>query len=172
MVSEVLDIAKIESGKEVFREEEIDFGSLIRYVRDTFGSMIEKKEVDFTSKVEGEVSGYRGDEDKLKQLIRILMENSLTYSDDGVSVSLSVGRSKDSVKLTLKDGGWGMGKEDLDHLGEKFYRGRHEKKTKGAGLGMALAQGIVKMHYGKMVVKSKKGRGTTVTVELPMRRNG
>jgi PAS domain S-box-containing protein len=171
MVSDVLDIARIESGKEVFREAEIDFGSLVRHVKDTFGPVMEKKEVGFSSDVNGDIVGYRGDEDKLKQLVRILVDNSLTYSDKGCAVELSVGLHDGGVRIILKDEGWGMEAEELRHVGEKFYRGRHAAKTKGTGLGIALARGIVKMHGGEMEVKSKKGMGTTVVVYLPIRRD-
>jgi PAS domain S-box-containing protein len=170
MVSDVLDIARIESGKEVLKESVIDFNSLVRYVKEAFATVIEKKEVKFSSSVD-DIIGYKGDEDKLKQLLRNLVDNSLTYSDKGCSVELNVGRHDDSVRIQVKDNGWGMEDEDLEHVGEKFYRSKSAAGAKGTGLGFSLCGSIALTHGGKMEVHSKKGKGTTVAVELPMRRD-
>ena len=171
MVSDVLDVARIESGKEVFRESAIDFNSLVRYVKETFASRIERKEIVFSFSVDGDIIGYMGDEDKLKQLLRNLVDNSLTYSDKGCTVGLEVSRKEDVVRLQIKDNGWGMEDEDLAHVGEKFYRSKSTAGAKGTGLGFSLCKGIAQMHGGHMEVQSNKGGGTTVIVELPMRRN-
>jgi PAS domain S-box-containing protein len=171
MVSDVLDIARIESGKEVFRESEIDFNSLVRDVKETFATRIEKKEIVFSFSVDGDIIEYMGDEDKLKQLLRNLVDNSLTYSDKGCTVGLEVSRKEDVVSLLVKDNGWGMEDEDLAHVGEKFYRSKSAAGAKGTGLGFSLCKSIAQMHGGHMEVQSNKGGGTTVTVELPMRRN-
>jgi PAS domain S-box-containing protein len=171
MVSDVLDIARIESGKEVFREGPIDFNSLVKYVKETFASIIEKKEAVFSSSVDDDIIGYMGDEDKLKQLIRNLVDNSLTYSNKGCAVAIEVSRKDDVIKLQIKDTGWGMEDEDLAHVGEKFYRSKSAAGAKGTGLGFSLCKGIAQMHGGNMEVHSKKGGGTTITVGLPMRRN-
>jgi PAS domain S-box-containing protein len=170
MVSDVLDVASIESGKEIFRESEIDFKSLLKYAGETFEPVINKKGASYSSALVNDIIGYTGDEDKLKQLVRNLVDNSMTYSDKGCSVEVNVLRDNDNVRITVKDDGWGMEAEDLEHVGEKFYRGRHIGKTKGTGLGFSLCNEIVRMHCGRMRIQSEKDKGTTVTVDLPMRR--
>ncbi|MGD8351554.1 MAG: sensor histidine kinase, partial [Nitrospirota bacterium] len=112
-----------------------------------------------------------GDEDKLKQLLRNLLDNSLTYSDDGKRVYIGVHERGGKVKIVVKDEGWGIPKEDLRHAGEKFFRGVQALNTTGTGLGLTISKEIVKMHGGTMFIQSWPGAGTTVTVELPFRRS-
>ncbi len=117
-----------------------------------------------------DAEGYRGDEEKLKHLLRNIVDNALTYSDSGKKVHVGVHKYGETVKIVVKDQGWGISKEDLRHAGEKFYRGAHAADTTGTGLGLSIAREIVKMHGGSLNIESKPGKGTTVTVELPLRR--
>jgi PAS domain S-box-containing protein len=171
LVSDVLDVARIESGKDVYTESKIDFSSLLRSVEESFEQVIEKKRVDLAVDVDREIEDFRGDEDKLKQLFRNLLDNSLTYSDSGKRVFIGVHKSGEKVKIVVEDEGWGIPKEDLGHAGEKFYRGVHAVNTTGTGLGLTISKEIVKMHGGAMYIESRPGAGTSVTVELPFRRS-
>ncbi|MDP2168108.1 MAG: PAS domain-containing protein [Thermodesulfovibrionales bacterium] len=170
MVSELLDVARIESGKEVFRESEIDFKAVLEDIREAFNPVILKKEMKFSTRLEEEIKGYKGDKDKIKQMLMNLVDNSLTYSDGGCAVEVNVGRHGDAVRIQVRDEGWGIPDEDMGHLGEKFYRGRHGLSTKGTGLGLSLCREIAKMHGGDLHIESAAGEGTTVTVEIPLRR--
>jgi PAS domain S-box-containing protein len=166
MVSDVLDVAMIERGKEVYRESEIDFNRIILNVRESFESVISKKEIDYTSTVDGSIEGFKGDELKIKQLLRNLLDNAMTYSDVGSSVELDVSKADGIIRITVNDNGWGIAEEDLSHAGERFFRGKLASRTKGTGLGLALCKNIARMHGGDLSIKSRPGEGTTVTVDL------
>jgi PAS domain S-box-containing protein len=170
MVSDVLDVARIESGKEVFRKSDIDFSSILRDIEDSFQSVIRKKEIKYISMYNGDIREFKGDREKLKQLIRNLVDNAMTYSDMGSSVELKIKKSDGNVQITVRDNGWGIPEEDIKHTGEKFFRGRWARKTKGTGLGLSLCKDIARMHGGDLKVESRPGKGTTVTVDLPVRR--
>lgn len=169
MVSDLLDVARIESGKEVLIENEIDWNTVISDVRESFSTVLDKKGVKFSASVGG-VSGYKGDREKIKQLLRNLIDNSITYCDKGSEVKVEIYPKGDSVILSVKDTGWGISAEDLGHAGEKFYRGKQAVATKGTGLGLSLCREIAHMHGGGISIKSEAGKGTTVIVELPMAR--
>jgi PAS domain S-box-containing protein len=169
LVSDVLDVARIESGKEIFTETEIDFAALVKNVEESFETVIKNKKIKFSTDV-SKIKGYRGDEEKLKHMLRNIVDNSLTYSDSGKHVTLSVHKDREKVKIMVRDEGWGIPEEDLGHVGEKFYRGVYSVRTTGTGLGLAISRDIVKMHGGKFHIDSKLGKGATVTVELPFRR--
>jgi PAS domain S-box-containing protein len=171
LVSDVLDVARIESGKEIFTESEIDFESLLKSVKDSFEPVIKKKKMKFRAEVEPGIKRYGGDEAKLKQMLSIIVDNALTYSDDGKNVSVAVHKHGDMIRIVVRDEGWGIPEEDLRHAGEKFYRGVHSVKTTGTGLGLAISKDIAKMHGGSINIESKPGKGTSVTVELPFRRS-
>ncbi len=170
MVSELLNIARIESGKEVFREEEIDFSLLFDDTKRLFSNAMEKKKGKLTTFIEGDVSGFKGDKERLFQVIKNLTDNSIIYSDEGCDIRITISRKDDSIELKVSDNGWGIPDEDIAHLTERFYRGKYGQEVKGTGLGLALCKEIVTRYSGSMSFDSKIGRGTTVTVTLPYRR--
>ncbi len=170
LVADVLDVARIESGKEVFSESEIDFKALIANIEESFEPVIKQKRIKFSSRVARGLKGFLGDEDKLKHLMRNIIDNALTYIDEGKEVGVEIRPHDGKLRLIVRDEGWGISDDDLRHAGEKFYRGLHALKTTGTGLGLAICKEVAKMHGGGMHIQSKPGVGTTVTVELPIRR--
>jgi PAS domain S-box-containing protein len=169
MVSDLLDVARIESGMEGLKLTDIDFAAFLGDIAEAVGQEVRDRAVRYSSRVEADVSGFKADEEKLKLLVRNLVENSLAYSDPGAAVDVSVGADDGNVLIMVRDEGWGIPEEDLRHVGEKFYRGRNVVGTKGTGLGLSLCRQIAKMHGGRLLIESETGRGTTVTVELPRR---
>lgn len=170
IVADMLDIARIESGKEVFREEEIDFALLFEDTERLFTNIIEKKKGKLTTVIEGDVSGFRGDKERLFQLIKNLVDNSVTFSDEGCDIKINLGRKDEYIELKVSDNGWGISDEDMPHLTERFYRGKYGQKVKGTGLGLALCKEIVSSYGGAIAFDSKVGKGTTATVTFPFRR--
>jgi signal transduction histidine kinase len=170
MVSDLLNIARIESGKEIFKQEEIDFAELFEGIQVLFSNALEKKNGRLTTVMEGDVRGFIGDKERIFQIIKNLVDNSLLYSDDGCDVKINLSRKGDNIELRVSDNGWGIPDEDIPHLTERFYRGKHGQKIKGTGLGLALCKEIVMMYSGLIAFNSKTGEGTTVTVTLPYRR--
>ena len=111
-----------------------------------------------------------GDEDRLKQLLLILLDNALKYTPAGGQITLGLRHSDTSVELLVRDTGIGIAPEDVPHVFERFYRadpGR-SRDPGGTGLGLPIAQWIVKQHGGEILLESKPGSGTLVTVRLPL----
>ncbi|HYQ47696.1 MAG TPA: sensor histidine kinase, partial [Thermodesulfovibrionales bacterium] len=109
------------------------------------------------------------DEENLKQVLINLIDNSLTFSDKGCIIHIDVKRNGDRVEIAVSDNGWGIPEEDMHHLGERFYRGKHGQRIKGTGLGLTICDEIVKMHDGTMSIQSSAGKGTVVTLSIPYR---
>jgi two-component system sensor histidine kinase ArlS len=107
------------------------------------------------------------DEQKMKQLLFILLDNALKYSTS--SIELYVGYENDHVFCTVRDHGIGIPKEDIPHIFDRFYRvdKARNRKTGGTGLGLAIAKRIVDSHGGNIEVVSKEGEETSFTVTLP-----
>lgn len=170
MVSDLLNIARIESGKEIFMEEEINFASLLEDTKKLFSIALEKKNAKLTTVIEGDVSSFRGDKEKIFQLMKNFVDNSIIFSDKGCNISITLSRKNDNIELKVSDNGWGIPEEDMPHLTERFYRGKYGQKIKGTGLGLALCKEIVMRYGGSITFDSKVGKGTTVTVTFPLRR--
>lgn len=112
---------------------------------------------------------YYGDRKLIKQLIRILIDNSIKFTPQGGSISINNKRTKNLVILEIADTGAGIAQEDIPHIFERFYRAdkSRSKNQGGQGLGLSIAKWIVDSHHGKIEVKSKLGRGTKFIIYLP-----
>ncbi len=170
MVSDLLDISRIESGEEIFHEGEVDFQLLLNETRRAFSDIIRRKNVLFETHVSDNVLGFRGDADKLKQLLVNLVSNSLTYSENNCMIDIGVRREGGTLRIKVADTGWGIPAGDIPLLTRKFFRGTHGLKKKGTGLGLSLCKDIAVLHGGSLTIRSKEGRGTLVTVDLPVRK--
>jgi len=109
----------------------------------------------------------RGDRDKIRQLLLILIDNALKYSKQPIDIR--VGRDKQGIKLEVTDYGLGIPEKEIPYLFERFYRvdtARH-RTTGGSGLGLSIAKRIIDLHEGKVEVFSKPGSGTTIAIQFP-----
>ncbi len=112
-----------------------------------------------------------GDQDRLKQLIVNLVANAIQYTPNGGQVNLALRKDRDLALLVVKDTGAGIPAADLPHIFERFYRAERSRKrseSSGFGLGLSIANWIVRRHSGSIEVASQEGRGTTFTVRLPL----
>ena len=110
------------------------------------------------------------DRNMMKQVLRILCDNAVKYSQPGTAVTLSCAKEKDGMCcLSVKDEGQGISQEDLPKIFDRFYRSDKARKseTGGHGLGLSIARIIVIAHNGKLRVRSKPGAGTTFSILIP-----
>jgi two-component system phosphate regulon sensor histidine kinase PhoR len=168
MASELLNIERIESGRDVMKSGPVAIGRLFSDLTAYFAAVLERKRAEIRCDVEG-VESFVADREKMKQLLMNLVDNSLTFCDEGCVVELMARRKGREIEISVSDNGWGVSEEDLQHLTERFYRGKHGARVRGTGLGLSICSEVVKMHGGKMEITSKAGAGTRVIVTLPLR---
>lgn len=111
-----------------------------------------------------------GDEDRLKQLVLILLDNALKYTPADGCVTLGVRREGSDAEIVIRDTGVGIAPADLPHVFERFFRTdpAHSRDPGGTGLGLPIARWIVEQHAGDIALTSRPGSGTTATVRLPL----
>ncbi len=168
MVTELLSIARIESGKETLKFSSIDLHELMQGIAETMGPLLSTK----NAVLKYDLGGLRtivADEEKMKQLLINFIDNSLTFSDEGCIIEVAAKRHDAMLEISIADNGWGIPDEDIAHLSERFYRGRHGDRVKGTGLGLALCHEILRMHNGSMSITSRLGKGTKITMSIPDR---
>jgi PAS domain S-box-containing protein len=170
MVSDLLDLARMEAGREALREEPLEPRRLLEELQEEFSPLLKAKEAVLELQTEGLPEEFLGDRDKLKQVLRNLLDNSLTYSDRGCRIQLGGARRDALLELWVKDTGWGMSPQELQRAGERFFRGKRASKLKGTGLGLALVKELVALMGGTVRIDSAPGAGTTVKITLPLRR--
>lgn len=116
-----------------------------------------------------------GDRDRLKQLLLNLVANAIQYTPAGKTVTLGLRRDEEYAEIFVQDTGPGISEKDLPYIFDRFYRAERSRKrstSSGFGLGLSIADWIVKKHNGNIAVTSREGEGTLFTVRLPLKQPG
>ena len=108
-----------------------------------------------------------GDENKLLQVLLNVLSNAAKYTKGNKPITIEVKRMKSELIISIVDKGQGIAAKDLPHIFNRFYKGS-DNRHEGMGLGLYIAKDIVKSHYGDIKVDSKLGKGTRITIVLPL----
>jgi two-component system OmpR family sensor kinase len=169
MVGDLLLLAQADTGKLPLNFKPIELDCLLfdvlKDLKPLAGNRIKLKVLDIDQVL------INGDVDRIQQVIVNLLSNAIKYTPGNGAITLTLNKEDDSAKLTIKDNGPGIPKEDLPHIFERFYRAeksRTRSKSSGFGLGLSIAYWIVTAHGGKIEVESEEGMGTTFIVWLPL----
>jgi PAS domain S-box-containing protein len=170
LINDVLDVAKIESGKMEFRPVPVDLARTIGEVRDVLRTFASSKRISIEVSVDPEVAEVRTDPSRLKQVLYNYLSNALKFSPDGGRVAVRFSpEGADRFRLEVEDAGIGIRKEDLDRLFVEFQQldASAAKKHAGTGLGLALTRRIVEAQDGRVGVRSEPGKGSVFHAVLP-----
>jgi signal transduction histidine kinase len=164
LITELLDISRLESGRLVLRRQMIDLAAVASSVVDKV--KMEYSDLECRLDFPGELPPVYADPDKIVQVLTNLVENACKYaSPKGIVVSADVGT--DAVAVAVEDRGEGMPDTDLSKVFTKFFR-RAETKPTGSGLGLWISRGLVEAHGGKLTAASNPGEGSTFRFTLPL----
>ncbi|MBM7694090.1 signal transduction histidine kinase [Peribacillus deserti] len=130
-----------------------------------------QKNIQLNLEFSGELD-FSFDVERMKQVFLNLLSNSLKYTEPGGVVSVLAHNEEDSMIIQVKDNGAGMKKEFLMKAFDRFYRedSSRSRRTGGSGLGLAIVKRLVKSHHGEVWIESVAGKGTTVSISLPKRK--
>jgi signal transduction histidine kinase len=169
LVTNILDLARIEEGRKEFRFEALDIGELVSEVVATTQHRVGHEGYIVEVHVEGELPRVRADRDAIAQAISNLIDNAIQYSGDARQINLYASAGDGHVTVAVEDFGVGIPQDEIDRVFERFYRGGHEltRTVKGSGLGLTLVKEVVEAHGGTVHVESEPGRGSTFSIRLP-----
>lgn len=169
MVEDLLDFSRIQSGHFTLQLTTID---LIAELEDALLIYIDKakKENILLSYNEPEfMCAVVGDKNRLRQVFINIIDNSLKYTEPGGSIEVVAEKNDSAVIVSVSDTGVGIAPEDLPKVKQKFYKANKTKH--GSGIGLAVADEIITRHGGTLDIESEQGKGTTVTIMLPLKNN-
>lgn len=166
LIDEMLDISRISTGKFFIEKENFDLCVVVKDVLERFSAQLEaaKSKVTITECDSIEVLWDRM---KIEQVLTNLITNAIKYGA-GHPIEISVRRTGNFVRLSVKDHGRGIAPEDQERIFERFERAIAASEVSGLGLGLFIAKQIVQMHGGTISVMSNLGQGSTFTVQLPI----
>ncbi len=174
VLNDVLDLSKIEAGKLSLVAEDFDLGPTLRPSADTFQVLAEGKGLEFRFEINEAAQGWwRGDADRLRQIVGNLLSNAVKFTPQGlVEAIVGVDPQSKALRLVVRDSGVGIAPEKLPALFEKFTQADNSatRRFGGTGLGLAICRELTQMMGGSINVESREGHGSTFTVELPLAR--
>jgi signal transduction histidine kinase len=172
LVNEVLDLSKIEAGKMELFAEDVEIGSLICDVVDSFRTAAQANGNELSLTLEGKLGSVRCDAKKVQQAIAQIVDNAVKFTENGrvtVTVARTSGERGEQIVIAVRDTGIGIAQSAIPNLFEKFSGGDDTTSTKygGTGLGLALSLKLCRLMGGDIAVASEVGAGSCFTITLP-----
>lgn len=169
-VEELLDFSRLQSGRMKLRLAKTDILAELEETLFTFIERALREGYDVRTSIPEVPSVANADANRLKQVFMNILDNALKYSRPGSKIFVKAGfvkrESKDFVQIIIADQGCGISAEDLPHVKEKFYKAN--VSVRGSGIGLAVTNEIVSLHGGTLDIDSVEGKGTLVTILLPL----
>ncbi len=167
MVEELLDFSRIQNGRFTLQMANTDIiaeleDALLIY---TDKAKKENKAIHYTEPES--LCVVYGDKNRLRQVFINVIDNAMKYTDPGGSVDISAEKNGDTLSIVVADTGIGISAADLPRVKAKFYKANSTRR--GSGIGLAVADEIISMHGGTLDIDSILGKGTTVTITLPLK---
>jgi signal transduction histidine kinase/ActR/RegA family two-component response regulator len=174
VLNDVLDLSKIEAGKLALVIDDFELAPTMRSAVESFRAVAQTKGLEFRFEVDPAAEGWwRGDADRLRQIIGNLLSNAVKFTPRGeVSAKVDVNPQTGALRVQVADTGVGIAPEKLPTLFEKFTQADNSatRRFGGTGLGLAICRELTQMMGGSIDVSTREGRGSTFTVELPLAR--
>ncbi len=167
LVSDILDLSKLESGTDSMKNEIFDLGSAALSVVDGFRIYEENEGFTFETDID-ENSFVYADKRRISQVIYNLMNNAVNYTGDEKKVYVKVKKLSDKVRFEVKDTGEGIDESEIDKVWDRYYKSSktHKRISKGTGIGLSIVKNILTEHGAKFGVTSEKKKGSTFWFEL------
>src|SRR4051812_2522237 len=178
MINDILDLAKVESGKMEIRLAEFKIGSLIATQCEMARPLAEKKNIDLDCDAPATLPPMRQDQAKVQQILNNLLSNAIKFTPEGGRIFVSAERDEfDDLKLKVMDTGIGISPDEQQLVFEKFRQGSAglpdgdamTREYSGTGLGLSIVRELCRLLGGDVSLESELGKGSTFTVRLPWR---
>jgi signal transduction histidine kinase len=180
MINDILDLAKIESGKMEVRSEDFSIRDVCEALVSLARPMAERKNIDLQCRLDDAIPLLRQDSGKIRQVIYNLLSNAIKFTPEGGRVTLRARVDLRHIVIEVEDTGIGIAEEDREKIFEKFRQaggpgqqdGVLTREHQGTGLGLSIVRELTKLLGGDVRLESTPGQGSTFTIRLPMQLAG
>jgi two-component system phosphate regulon sensor histidine kinase PhoR len=168
IVGDLLLLSSLEE-KAALELEDIDLKVLLENIIKIFDQKLKDKQLSLVINAKEDLPLIKADFFKLEQLLVNLLDNAVKYTDLG-EITVSVDVQDKRARIQVKDTGIGIPRDDIPRIFERFYvvDKSRSRKSGGTGLGLSIVKHIVLLHHGTINIESALGKGTSVTVDLPI----
>ncbi len=168
LISDLLDISKIESGNMKITLEDFNLSEFVNGYLKEARSITNDKNIKIETEIPKKLIVIKADLDKVKQIFYNIVSNAIKFSESGTKLKIRIKENNDNVQIDINDEGIGIAEHDLGKLFGKFQQldSKMTRKVGGTGLGLAITKHLVEAHGGKIWVNSQLGKGTTFSFTI------
>jgi len=169
LLSDLLDVSRIEAGKVQFSPEQVDLAAFLGESRRRYELLAARKQIAFSLALPPELPPVSFDPLRIRQVLNNLVSNACKFTNPGGTITLQARTTPTSLEISVTDTGQGIAPGELDKVFQRYEQTSAQATAgeKGSGLGLAIAKRLVEMHGGKIWVESKPGVGTRFSFALP-----
>ncbi len=165
MVTQILDATRIEEGRMVLEKSPSDLDSIVRETAETYFAVLNKNNNHLALRIPLDLPKVDADSTRLQRVFVNLISNAMKHTQNG-TILIKAEEENGFAKITVRDTGSGISPEDLPHIWERYYKGKHSET--GTGLGLFICRFIIESHGGKIWAESELGKGTSFMFTLPI----
>jgi signal transduction histidine kinase len=166
LINELLELNQVKTGNFQYNFKSCTMKEIVVQAIDNFKFNYPDRLVSYKDEIEGLDDTIIGDCDKLVQVITNILNNAAKFSSKEYDIILTLTEKNPYIQIKVQDSGIGISSEDLKHVFDGFYKGKHGVKE-GMGLGLYLSKLIIDQHRGKITIESEEQKGTTIEIKLP-----
>lgn len=167
LVDDLLLIARSQNGQLRVNKSKVDINPFLQQTVSQLSSLADTRNISIQSVIKESQSPAYFDRDRINQVLSILIDNAINYSNFGSIVTITYESSKEYTSIKVNNFGAMIEEEAIKRLFDRYYRASDARIHQGAGLGLAIAKSIIDAHNGNIWVRSDKESGTTFNIELP-----
>lgn len=165
MVEDLLDFSRLSSSTFKYNKDKIDIVDLVKQVHTQLYPRCQSDGIKLSFTTYYKSLYIYADTNRMKEVFINIIDNAIKFTDLGGHIDIVIDQDEDDIEISIKDDGEGIKEDEIAFVASKFYKGSSSKSQ--TGLGLSICEEIVKAHDGKLIIKSKYGVGTVVSVVLP-----
>jgi PAS domain S-box-containing protein len=166
LIRDLLDVNRLDAGKLLVSTVPVDPAELLADSLQTLRPLLEEKGINFDLQIEAALPKVMADRERIQQTLSNLVGNAIKFSTAGSKIAVAARKDTDGVIISVLDKGKGIAAEQLPRVFDRYWQSSRTDRQ-GAGLGLAIAKGIVEAHGGRIWIESRPGEGTTASFSLP-----
>jgi two-component system sensor histidine kinase BaeS len=170
LVNDLHSLTLTDSGALAYKMQRVDLGELVQLTVDSFRGQAAGKDLELAYSSPPQGVCLQGDEQRLRQLLRNLLDNSVRYTDAGGKIIVMLEKDRQQARLTISDSTPGASRDECERLFDRLYRleGSRNRNSGGSGLGLAICRNIVEAHGGQISAQPGPDGGLLITATLPL----
>ncbi|MDI3534115.1 MAG: two-component system, OmpR family, sensor histidine kinase ResE [Thermosediminibacterales bacterium] len=173
LVTDLLDLALLESGKVQWEMKPISLPEITKRVIDKMKALADNRNIKIINNINDNLSLAYGNEDRIEQVLINLISNAINFTPEKGTVTVFSEEMEQYIKISVQDTGIGIPKEDIENIWQRFHKvdKSRTRKTGGTGLGLAIVKNIIEVHGGEVSAESSPGKGSIFSFTLPKMQN-